>query len=304
MTSIAAWGKLPVFGDFVRVGSEAAPVAAFDAAFTALRLDVNNVEAFAASGPVVSFVHQADRWWGSVVLPSTDRVGRHAPFVAVAGIRSVDPADEIGVLPLAFAPFIQRVLQQNALGWPAEGEAVRQVLAGFGADLALDSAEEAFVAHLEATTQEALTATFGGQQLLADVLRTVVATAGGRLAASGVRVSPVAGPVQAGFWLAAAWLMRGRDETPGPLVLHPGGVGRAPSITQLWPGPTAGEFAAVLWPANAAPELGAKVVSAPTPLAQEVRLPPDLLADPRAHLRDLLYRVVSQRRTQRYTRSL
>jgi len=304
MTSIAAWGKLPVFGDFVRVGSESAPVTAFDAAFTALRLDVASADAFAASGPVVAFVHQADRWWGSVVLPSTDRVGRHAPFVAVAGIRSVDPADEIGVLPLAFAPFIQRVLQQHALGWPAEGEAVRQVLAGFGADLALDSAEEAFVAHLEATTQQALATTVGGQEQLADILRTVVATAGGRLAASGVRVAPVAGPVQAGFWLAAAWLMRGRDETPGPLVLHPGGVGLAPSITQLWPGPTAAEFAAVLWPANAAPELGAKVVSAPTRLADDVRLPPDLMTDPRAHLRDLLYRVVSQRRTQRYTRSL
>ena len=304
MTSIAAWGKLPVFGDFVRVGSEAAPVAAFDAAFTALRLDVANVEAFAASGPVVAFVHQADRWWGSVVLPSTDRVGRHAPFVAVAGIRSVDPADEIGVLPLAFAPFIQRVLQQHALGWPAEGETVRQVLAGFGADLTLDTAEEAFVTHLEATTQAALATSVGGQDQLANILRTVVATAGGRLAASGVRVAPVAGPVQAGFWLAAAWLMRGRDETPGPLVLHPGGVGLAPSITQLWPGPTAGEFASVLWPANAAPELGAKVVSAPTPLAHEIKLPPDLLTDPRAHLRDLLYRVVSQRRTQRYTRSL
>lgn len=304
MTSIAAWGKLPVIGDFVRVGSEAAPVAAFDAAFTALRLDAGAVQAFATSGPVVAFVHQADRWWGSVVLPSTDRVGRHAPFVAVAGIRSVDPADEIGVLPLAFAPFIQRVLQQHALGWPADGEAVRQVLAGFGADLALDSAEESFVAHLTATTQESLAATVGGPQQLSDILRTVVAAAGNRLPASGVRVAPVAGPVQAGFWLAAAWLMRGRDETPGPLVLHPGGAGRAPSITQLWPGPTAGEFAAVLWPANATPEQGAKVVSAPSPLAEDVRLPPDILADPRAHLRDLLYRVVSQRRTQRYTRSL
>ena len=103
MTSIAAWGKLPGHGDFLRIGSDSAPVAAFDAAFTALRLDAAQAEIFAVGGPVVAFIRQADRWWGAVVLPSTDRVGRHAPFVAVAGIRSVDPADEIGVLPLAFA---------------------------------------------------------------------------------------------------------------------------------------------------------------------------------------------------------
>jgi len=307
MTSIAAWGKLPGIGDFLRIGSEAGPVAAYDAAFTALRLDAAGAEAFAVGGPVVSFVHHADRWWGAVVLPSTDRVGRHAPFVAVAGIKSVDPADEIGVLPLAFAPFIQRVLQQHAAGWPIDSEAIRQLLAGFGADLGMDRAEEDFVAHLEATTHEALAATIGGTAVLSEVLRTVMGAASGRIAGSGIRVSPVAGPVQAGFWLSAAWLMRRRDEAPGPLVLHPGGVGRAPSITQLWPGPTASDLAAALWPAHAQPEIAGKIISAPCRVPgvvpDDLRLPADLLTDPRAHLRDLLYCVVSQRRTQRHTRS-
>ena len=304
MTSIAAWGKLPGHGDFLRIGSDSAPVAAFDAAFTALCLDAAQAEIFAVGGPVVAFIRQADRWWGAVVLPSTDRVGRHAPFVAVAGIRSVDPADEIGVLPLAFAPFIQRVLSQHAIGWPVEGEALRQLLAGFGADLSLDAGDEAFVAHLEATTQESLVTAFGGPGPFTAILRTVVAAATGHLHGCGIRVAPVAGPVQAGFWLAAAWLVRARDETPGPLVLHPGGVGIAPSITQLWPAPTAAQFAAALWPASSRAEHGAQPIMAPAPqIPEELHLPTDLLTEPRAHLRDLLYRLVSQRRTQRYPRS-
>lgn len=303
MNSIAAWGKLPGHGDFLRIGSESAPVAAFDAAFTAMRLTEAGTARFAAGGPVVAFVRQADRWWGAVVLPSTDRVGRHAPFVAVAGIRSLEPADEIGVLPLAFGPFIQRVLGQHAAGWPADGESVRQLLAGFGADLTLDASEDAFVAHLEATTQASLAVTYGGVDELIRVLRTVVAAALGVLPGCGIRVSPVAGPVQAGFWLSAAWLVRARDDAPGPLVLHPGGVGLAPSLTLLWPAPTAAQFAATLWPASCPPEHSAQLIVAPAPvIPPEVRIPVEILADPRAHLRDLLYRVVSQRRTQRYTR--
>ncbi len=303
MTSIAAWGKLPGFGDFLRVGSDAAPILAFDAAFSALRLDEERAALFAASVPAVAFIHHADRWWGAVVLSSTDAVGRHAPFVAVAGLRSIDPNDEVGVLPLAFAPFIQRVLGQHAAGWPADSDGVRSLLLDFATDLTLDDTDSDFVAHLEGTSQASLANCFGGVEPLTEVLRTVVATATGLVAGCGLRIAPVAGPVQAGFWLSAVSLIRNRDGIPGPSILHPGNSELAPSITQLWTAPTAGQLAAALWPSCSRPALGAQIIAVPaTEIPEQVSLPRDLLAEPRAHLRDLLYRLVAQRRTQRYVR--
>ncbi len=303
--SVALWGKLPGFGDFLRLGSRSAPLSAIDTAFTELRLDTARAAAFSASAPVVAFFHQADRWWGSVVLPSTDRVGRPAPLVAMAGLRAVDPADEIGVLPLAFGSFIGRVLAQHAAGWPTEQDAVLAAVAAAAADLDLGAAEETFVATLEASPQETLWALTGGAAGCHRTLSIVAAAAAGRLPVVGMRIAPIGSPVNAGFWLSAAWLVRGRDDPPGPIVLHPGAAGIAPSVALLWPSPTGAALAAILWPAAVLP---AYFPALATPqlegvLPREVRLPADLCADGKSHLRDLLYRLVTERRTHRYTRT-
>jgi len=235
-----------------------------------------------------------------MVVPSRDRVGRTAPFVATAAVRSIDPDDEIGVLPLAFAPFIQRVLTQHAAGWPATAEAVGAAIATAAEGLDLGAAEDAFVANLEATPQAELLTTFGSAEICQQALATVAAAASGALPCAGLRVTPVAGQIQACFWLAATWLVRGQGDTPGPIVIHPGGAGLSPSVTVLWPGPTAGQLAAALWPASCLPDQAAALATTGSAaLPGGVGLPP---AVSQGHLRDLLYLLVAERRTQRYSR--
>lgn len=303
--SLAAWGKLPAFGDFLRLGSNSAPVSAFDAAFTALALDQQRAAAFAASGPVLTFIHHSDRWWGSVVLPSHDSVGRKSPFVATAAVRSIDPGDEIGVLPLAFAPFIQRILAQHQAGWPTSQDAVGAAVSAAAAGLDLEKAEGDFVARLEATAQADLWGAFGSAEACRQAMSVAAAAANGTIPGAGLRVLPVAGQIQACFWLAAIWMVRSRDEAPGPLVIHPGGPGLAPSVTVLWPSPTAGQLAAALWPGSCQPEQAVSVVTTGrTALPVGYELPAELFTDSRGHLRDLLYRLVTERRTRRYTRRI
>jgi hypothetical protein len=301
---VALWGKVPTHGDFLRLGSAAAPLSAFDAAFQALRLsEPARIAAFAGYPPVVSWIHHGDHWWCAVVLSSTDRVGRVAPVVACAGVHSLEPADELGVVPLAFGPFIQAVLGLRQQGWSPDADRILAALQ-VGADaVSLETAEDTFIAALEASSVASLWVPFGSADIGRQALRSLVAAASGILPSAGLRMSPVASPVQAGFWLSACWLVRGRNDTPGPIVLHPGVPGLAASVAVLWPAPTAADLAAALWPGIAAVESQATIINAPVAtLPCPVALPEDCLQDPRAHLRDLLYRLVTQRRTQRYVR--
>ena len=301
---VALWGKVPTHGDFLRLGSTVAPLSAFDAAFQALRLsEAARVAAFAAYPPVVSWIHHADHWWCAVVLSSSDRVGRVAPVVACAGVHSLEPADELGVVPLAFGPFIQAVLALRSQSWSTDGERILAALQSGAEAVSLETAEDSFIAALEASPVASLWVPFGSADTGRQALRSLVAAASGIVPGAGLRMSPVASPVQAGFWLSACWLVRGRSDAPGPLVLHPGVPGLAPSVAVLWPAPTAADLAATLWPGIAAVETQAPIINAPlAELPCAVALPEDCLQDRRAHLRDLLYRLVTQRRTQRYVR--
>ncbi len=310
MTTLAGgcFGKLPFYGDFIRVHGERDPVQAVERWFHGGALDPASprAAAFGASGPSFAIAHEHGQWWGIAQFPSQDQVGRRHPFALFAALPATEPVREVGVLPLLFIPFFARVMQAAARGWPSTQAGVKEMVATLGVSVDPAGEESRLMPALDSCTARELWQALAGAggEARAGAIRGGLLGAAHDRAVHGLRIQPMAHQLHLSFWLMLLWLLRESHGMPALLAMHPGAPGRTPSACVLYERPSAATCFAALWPACAAAEatsgihdlVGAATRHPPLPLD-------DAAADPDATLRDLLHAVVALARQARMGRA-
>ncbi len=296
------FGKLPAHGDFLRLlpPGIAAPDRLVDGWFQAAGLDQtrhpDRAAAFAAAAPAFALVPHQGRWWALASFPSQDAVGRQHPFTVAAGISAFGMDEEVGLLPILFAPFFQAAYARHLGGWPATPDALAAACRELTAGVDEAGAQAALVAGLESTTQGALWGSLLGDPLhpgRAGVLAMLAAPPPRML-----RISPLVHQMPLAFVLMAVQLIHGAEGAPALIAM----LATAPgSAAVLYGQPRPEACTAALWPGLApasfhegACDLAAGRASGAGELAA--------LGDGRDSLRDLLHRLVAARRTHVYRR--
>ncbi|MGZ3417819.1 MAG: type VI secretion system-associated protein TagF [Polyangiales bacterium] len=116
--SVAAFGKVPSAGDFLRSNIVGEPVSSFEDWLTRGlegaddRLGQTFAQAF-LNGPIYAFIHRApqapQRLLAGVVRPSRDAVGRRYPFVVCCAFESGALMGMPHLLPLVLGDFLESV---------------------------------------------------------------------------------------------------------------------------------------------------------------------------------------------------
>ena len=138
---VGSFGKLPWHGDFLRDAPQGAPLDLLDAwlALAPIGPPGPRSEAFDGAGPTMAMVRARGMWWAMALFPSHDAVGRRYPFCVIAGMPDDEFGGEAGLVPVAWAPFLVRCLQQAARGWPQNQAELRTAVAACAQPIDLDS---------------------------------------------------------------------------------------------------------------------------------------------------------------------
>jgi type VI secretion system ImpM family protein len=313
MTVLTAgcFGKLPCYGDFIRVHAEQTPVDAVERWFSAGKLDPlhqdGRMAAFAASGPAFAIQQGGGSWWGSALFASRDQVGRLYPFAVFTSIPIETVGAEVGVVPTLFIPFFQKAMQAAAAGWPDSVGAVKDLLATLTTQIDVPTEEGRLVSALDTCTNHDLwTSLLGGfpdprgGQVFADLAAIAHGVSGGH----GLRIQPMAHQIHFCFWLMLLWLLRDKPGAPALLALLPESPGRSPSATVLFDRPTTAQCFATLWPACASPEMLSGIHDLVHGLGQaSAPALPEYLEDGDLSLRDVLHALASAGRELRHGRA-
>jgi type VI secretion system ImpM family protein len=302
------FGKLPFYGDFIRVHGERAPVQAIERWFQSGALEPGSARAgaFAASGPSFCVAHEHGQWWGIAQFPSQDQVGRRHPFALFAALPAAEAVREVGVLPMLFIPFFARAMQAAARGWPSSATGVKEMVATLAASVDPAGEEARLMPALDSCSVRELWQALlgeGGAERAGAVLGSLVGAVADK-AVHGVRIQPMAHQVHLSFWLMLAWLLRERPGMPALLAMHPGAAARAPSACVLYDRPSVAACFAALWPECATPEAREGIHDLGAAAGRHQPIAPEVAGmDPDATLRDLLHGVVAHARQARASRA-
>jgi type VI secretion system ImpM family protein len=299
---VGCHGKLPFHGDFIRLHGSPSPADAIDRWFVSGARTMADTAAFDRSGPVFAIIPDQGLWWGTVVFPSRDHVGRRYPFAVFTGIPAQQFGSEVGLVAMAFVPFFQRVLAAQAKGWPGSVEDLRAMLAGLAWTPDMVADEKRLVASLEDFTSRELWSALLGSFVdprKDGIVAGLLATASGSANAAGLRIQPMVHQGHFCFWLMLLWLLRDRAGMPALITLMPESAGMPPSATVLWDRPSLATVFAALWPASTPPGTATGISDL---LAMSGKPLPELeepMSDGDLPLRDLLHAIVSAARRQR-----
>jgi type VI secretion system ImpM family protein len=317
--AVGCFGKLPFYGDFIRVHGDKSPIAAIERWYGGGAVEAGSTRArqFLASGPVFALVQDGGMWWGVALFPSQDQVGRPHPFAIFAGLDPEETGDEVGLLPLIFIPFFQRTGPAFAQAHAASGlPQVRELLAALPVPLALDKAEAQLVAGLETVKAgELWTGLFGGaqdpNQVLAERTMATLMAVSHDPAVVGLRIRPMVHQIHFCCLLMLYWLLRARVGMPALIALLPGSAKRQPAAVILAERPAGSAVFASLWPEVGVDESQAVAVATALGGIQDLVSGPQRsapvtvdrsLIDPELPLRELLHGLASLGRTKRFTR--
>lgn len=297
---VGFFGKLPWHGDFLRDAPANAPLDLIDAWLASAPIGPPGPHsaAFDAAGPALAMVRARGMWWAMALFPSQDAVGRRFPFCVLAGHPEGDFGGEPGLVPMAWAPFLVRCLQQAARGWPQDAAGLRQAV--FACLPAIDPEAEGRRL-VEALADERQDALWRGVADRAAVWADLTSLAGDPERAAGVRLRQLGHQRHLAFVLMLMHLASGASFAPVFIGMQPGRPDEAPGATVLWGRPSAGECLAALWPTLPG-AAGGRIHDLPTAAGAfgDADDAPDALADPQASLRDLLHQAGSA--TRRHVR--
>ncbi len=244
MTSIQTGfhGKLPDHGDFLRQGSPEVQEL-LGRWFGAIALDASRHErgaSYGSSGASFVFFPTKDRWWGSVVLPSHDRVGRSYPFAAFGGIERTDLRGELALAVFSLMPFLQQVVS-NQDSWDGNGQGLSN-LPTWANSLNLTAMERQLATWLTGTRADEVWKDLLGNQTqnrhgvaerLLDLSRV-----------SSMQVSPVTNPRHLALWLMLFGSLHPTG-WPSLIVLQGGSY---PGMSLVFPSATGDAYTAALYP--------------------------------------------------------
>ncbi len=300
------FGKLPWHGDFLRGAPPGAPLELLDAwlGHAPIGPQSGRSEAFDTAGPSMAMVRVRGTWWAMALFPSQDAVGRRYPFCVLAGLPEDEFGGEPGLIPVVWAPFLVRCLQQAARGWPQSQAELQTAVAACAQPVDVDAEERRLVEALgDHRCAEFFRGTLGSSTdprragLWADLL----ALADDPSRAIGVRLRPMVHQLHLAFVLMLQRLLGEAAAAPVFIGMQPGRPGEAPGATVLWGRPTAGECLAALWPGMP----GAETARIHDPVQRpgsfgDPETVPEALGDPATSLRDLLHE--AGRSTRRHVR--
>lgn len=312
MTSltIGGFGKLPGYGDFIRVHGEASPVALIErwVASAAIEEKSPRAQAFLAGGPTFAVTSHAGHWWGIALFPSHDQVGRIHPFALFAGLPIASAGHEVGVLPLLFIPFFQQALQAAQGSWPSTVPAVRERILALHAQVDARAEEARLIGVLDGALArdlwQGLLGRWDPERARAVVAHLLAAVQ--TPAVHGLRIQPMSHQAHLCFWLMLVWLARPQPTPPVLLAMQPGGPSQTSAAGVLWDRPQVHDAATLLWPAAAREPLTdvLDLATGEGPVLDVPPLPPlEALEDPELPLRDLLHALAAVGRQPRGVRA-
>jgi type VI secretion system ImpM family protein len=297
---VGCYGKLPFYGDYLRILPSHFPLAQFESWFAAGNLGTERQDgrllAYDSSPPGFAMFPAQGRWWAIAIFSSQDQVGRRYPFILCADIPNDLVGDEVGLVPALFAGFFQQAYMAAVRGWPTtidDLKALLQSLAG-----AIDPARDAQVianALTNIKARDLWTALLGraDDPRCTSAVTQVINLATGSRTGWGIRLQPSVHQSHVSFWLWFISTLRNHSRPPDLIVMHPGQQGHAPASFLLYDRASPETCFAALWPRCSIATFDSGItdlanVGSPQgqPLGEELD---SLLSQPGLSLRDLLH---------------